>query len=80
MMQLFLDCGSIPLVMIRFNPDSYTEGSKRVAGCFDRSSCAVREKEWKRRYAVLEQVVGKALTTVPEQEVSVMKFFYSEDV
>ncbi len=86
-MQLFEDLGNRPLIIIRFNPDSYTENNKKVEGCFvplitiedihKKKFYELNEKEWKRRVDILEEVVrGKMSDDIPEKEVEEIKLFY----
>lgn len=77
-MGLFVDCGSRPVVLIRFNPDSYRdEDGVRHAGAFHKSTQEVQLYEWTRRYEILERTLADALATVPEKEVNEVKLFYS---
>lgn len=85
-MQLFLDGGSIPLVIIRFNPDSYIdETGNKVASCF-RNSRKVNvpviddKKEWEKRLEVLKSTIDRYIETVPEKEVTIEKLFYDHQV
>jgi hypothetical protein len=91
-MQLFEDLGNRPLIIIRFNPDGYTEGSsgennQKVEGCFipltkiedihKKKFYELNEKEWKRRVDILEEVIrGKMSDDIPEKEVEEIKLFY----
>jgi len=86
-MQLFKDLGERPLILIRFNPDSYMENNKKVEGCFipltkiedihKKKFYDINEKEWKRRIDILEEVVrGKMSDDIPEKEVEEIKLFY----
>jgi hypothetical protein len=72
-MQLFEDLGNRPLILIRFNPDSYTEDrgslgeNQKVDGCFKpltkiedihkKKFYELNEEEWKRRVDILEEVI-----------------------
>ncbi len=86
-MQLFEDLGNRPLIMIRFNPDSYVENDKKVEGCFKplikiedihkKKFYDINEKEWERRLDILEEVIrGKIKEEIPEKEVEEIKLFY----
>ncbi len=86
-MQLFEDLGNRPLIIIRFNPDSYTENNKKVEGCFipltniedihKKKFYELNEEEWKRRINILEEVIrGKMSDDIPEKEVEEIKLFY----
>ncbi len=86
-MQLFEDLGNRSLIIIRFNPDSYTENNNNVEGCFipltkiedihKKKFYELNEKEWKRRLDILEEVIrGKMSDDIPEKEVEEIKLFY----
>jgi len=87
LMKLFEDCGSRPFVCIRFNPDKYTDGGKKVAGCFDwervkkkdgsvERKMIVNEEEFKKRIAVLFDAIDRFLDTGTQKEVELRKLFY----
>ena len=86
-MQLFEDLGERPLILIRFNPDSYVENKKKIKGCFTpltkiedihkKKFYDLNEEEWKRRVDILEEVIrGKIKEEIPEKEVEELKLFY----
>ena len=86
-MQLFEDLGNRPLIIIRFNPDSYTANDKKVEGCFKplikiedihkKKFYELNEKEWKQRVDILEEVIrGKMTDDIPEKEVDEIPLFY----
>lgn len=83
MMELFEDAGSRPLVMIRFNPDSYIDKDEmKVISCFTRSKdkgmLELFEPEWNRRIQLLTDTIDKYLENLPEQEITLVKLFYNE--
>ena len=86
-MQLFEDLGNRPLIIIRFNPDSYTENNKKVEGCFKplikiedihkKKFYDINEKEWKQRVDILEEVIREKMSDdIREKEVEEIKLFY----
>jgi hypothetical protein len=87
-MQLFEDLGNRPLILIRFNPDSYIENNKKIEGCFvplitiedihKKKFYELNEKEWKRRVDILEEVIRGKMSDddIPEKEVEEIKLFY----
>jgi hypothetical protein len=90
-MQLFEDLGSRPLVMLRFNPDSYIVGNdNKIEGCFKplisvvdihkKKFYDVNKKEWNRRLDILEKEIRKyiSLDTFPSKEITEIKLFYNE--
>jgi hypothetical protein len=82
MMEIFHDLGSQPMVMIRFNPDSYVELSGRqVPGCFKVTKTTgfkVDKIEWKRRMKKIVGIVKHHVDNVPTKEVLTMYLFYDE--
>lgn len=90
-MQLFQDLGSRPLIIIRFNPDSYVdEGESKVQGCFKpciteneqykKRFYDLNEDEWKKRINILESVLREKLQEVsfPNKELEVIHLFYDK--
>ncbi len=88
-MQLFEDLGKRPLILIRFNPDSYTEKRKKIKGCFEpltniedihkKKFYDINKEEWKRRIDILEEVIkGKISSEIPEKEIEEIKLFYNK--
>ncbi len=91
-MQLFEDLGERPLILIRFNPDSYMEdigssGKKKIEGCFKpltkiedihkKKFYEINKKEWKRRIDILEEVIREKIREdIPEKEIEEIKLFY----
>jgi hypothetical protein len=80
MMELFRDLGSRPLVMIDFNPDSYTTNGVKHAGCFSTTpvdgKLQVNVTEWNRRFAILLPILRDALDIMPTREVTHHVLFY----
>jgi hypothetical protein len=82
MMTLFNDLGSRPLVMIRFNPDDYTntQGNK-IKSCFTYKNKVglpkiENEKLWNNRLGVLRNRIDAHISTVPEQELTIEHLYY----
>jgi hypothetical protein len=71
MMELFVDCGSRPLIMVRMNPDGYVSGGTSgspVKSCWGytktRGLCAVlhsQKEAWESRLRVLKEAVDVAM-------------------
>jgi hypothetical protein len=89
MMELFEDLGSRPLIMIRFNPDSYTHSNgTRIKTCFNpliseedsnrKRFYDIQEEEWKARTTLLKCVISQFLQkdTFPEKEITELQLFY----
>lgn len=79
MMELFQDLGNRPLVMIRFNPDSYVEDDTKVLSCFGHTktgSLTVNKKEWRWRIKELKRAIKLHLSSLPTKEVTVAQLFF----
>ena len=85
LMELFMDAGgNRPIVMIRFNPDSYkTFNNKYISSCWgntkDRGLCKVKDekqKEWVHRLDTLKHAVKSACIDEIEKEINVIHLFY----
>ena len=81
-MQIFQDLGNKPLVLIRFNPDNYTDSSgKKRTGCFKTTKTVgykINEKEWSSRTNELIIQINHFLKCAPKKEVREIRMFYSE--
>ncbi len=79
-MQIFQDLGNRPLVMIRFNPDSYKEDSGRIVpSCFTMTKTAgwkVDKTEWERRTNELINIVKTYMEEVPTKDYTRIELFY----
>jgi hypothetical protein len=84
MMEIFQDLGKKPLVILRVNPDSYTDKSgKKVPGCFMITKTVgwkKDEKEWKRRMDILKKQIDYYTGNKPTKEVHIIPLFYDEAV
>ena len=90
MMQLFCDLGDRPLVVVRFNPDAYTDdGGLRVPSPFKHHATLgvpmiARQKEWDARRDRLLSVVRAHVMRglrdgAPSREVTVDQLFFDGD-
>jgi len=81
-MEIFTDLDNKPLVMLRFNPDSYTDRRKnKVSGCFTMTKTAgwkVNKNEWKRRTDMLLKILKDFSENSPEKEFTHLELFYDE--
>jgi hypothetical protein len=84
-MELFMDLGHKPLVMIRFNPDDYLNTQKvRVKSCWslDSKNKLVVKKdkqdEWKTRLNNLKETLNYHLHNFPTREVETSYLYYDE--
>jgi hypothetical protein len=77
--EIFEDLGNRPIVILRLNPDSYTdtEGNK-IQGCFEttKTGLKVNRKDFNIRVNVLIPFIDKYLINIPDQEMRIEKFFY----
>lgn len=80
-MEIFQDLGNRPLVLIRFNPDSYMdEQGYRYASCFSLTkvnSLTLDKGEWKNRIKKLTELIDKYMAQIPEKEVTEEHLFYN---
>jgi len=85
-MQIFQDCGSRPLTMIRFNPDQYYDNQGRsVPSCWEIAKstgiCIVKTKkkdEWANRLASLADTIKLQTQLEEHKDIDVVHLFYDE--
>jgi hypothetical protein len=84
LMELSQDLGHRPLVLIRFNPDSYTdkEGNK-IKSCWKINKlgicCVESDKKWKARLDILKETVKYWLESRTDKTIEVVHLFYDEN-
>lgn len=86
MMELSQDVGHRPLVIVRFNPDSYIdENGERVPGCWGVSArigavnvLQKHKRAWQTRLATLQKCVSHWIQTPTTKMVEVVYLFYSQ--
>lgn len=82
LMELFQDFGSRPLVIIRFNPDSYIDSDKtRHPSCFSNHKgfdvpIVFNQEELDMRFRKLAEVIDTVLGNIPEREITTHSLFY----
>jgi hypothetical protein len=80
LMELFLDLGSRPLTVIRFNPDAYRdESGVKHASCFKptkNGSAIADQKEWDGRVKELVKMIVELSVSAPQKEVTILTLFY----
>ncbi len=81
-MEIFQDLGNRPLVIIRFNPDSYVDerGNKR-ASCFSltkANTLTINKGEWRGRIKALVEIVEKHIKNIPGKEVIEECLYYNQ--
>jgi hypothetical protein len=85
LMQLSEDVDHRPMVMIRFNPDTYTDSAGNLRpSCWVRNGwgitalCKERLPNWNVRIAELERAIEFWAAHVPEKTVEVIELFVSD--
>lgn len=80
-MDIFQDLGNRPIIVIRFNPDSYiNKNGKKIDSCFqvsDMGNYKVWDLEWNNRIDVLKNLIKKYLIEIPNKEVTMEFLFYT---
>ena len=81
-MELYRDYNKKPIVLFRFNPDSYVDkNGKKHLSCFsyDITTCGPmieNEAEWNNRLFTLKKSIEKYMNIVPEKEITVEQLYY----
>lgn len=81
LMEISQDLAHRPLVVIRFNPDSYKVGSTRHPSCFSpKTGLLLKEKmkEWEKRLATLKETVQRHIDQVPDKTITQEFLFFDE--
>ena len=81
-MEISRDIGHRPLVLIRFNPDAYTDSSDvTIPGCWRVNgfgACTiVNDSEWALRTATLMATVKEWLDTPTDRTVTVLSLYFN---
>lgn len=83
-MELSQDIGHRPIILIKFNPDSYTKSDKKVESCWKLNSLGVikldNEKEWNKRIKKLNKHIDYWIDDKHKSNktVEIVKLFYDE--
>ena len=78
-MEIFQDLGNRPLVVLRFNPDSYTNRDNcGVPGCFKTTKSGIfsPSEEWTRRAKILKLMITHFMKKIPKKEMTICKLFF----
>jgi hypothetical protein len=85
MMELFIDLKNKPLVIIRFNPDSYVNSKGiEVKSCwsFSRDGLAIinrnKRDDWASRLNKLKENVEYYMENPPKKELEIVYLYYNE--
>ena len=80
-MEIFQDLGNVPLIIIRFNPDSYIEIDKKIRSPFGLQKNILKiinKKEYNRRLTQLISTIQSNITTIPIKEINMITLFYNK--
>lgn len=83
-MELFTDVGNRPLVMIRFNPDSYINEDIKMPSSFKYHKISgvpmIRDsKEWQERLSKLKETIDFNILSIPDKEVTIINLFFNNN-
>ena len=80
LMQLSQDLDHRPIVFIRFNPDGYLNGGKKISSCWKAGKDGIvrvkNEKEWKHRLAVLREQIQYWIDHPTDKTIEVVQLFF----
>ena len=84
LMEISQDLGHRPLVMIRFNTDSYTDKEgKKIKSCWKVSKtgicCVDSNKKWNDRLNVLKETIQYWIANKTDKTLEVIHLFYDEN-
>jgi hypothetical protein len=72
-----------PIIIIRFNPDSYTENGKKIKSCFNidkktgmRTIPKNQQQNWNNRLAKLKETLALSLENYTDEPIRIIKLFY----
>ncbi len=72
-----------PIIIIRFNPDAYTENGKKIKSCFNidkktgmRTIPKNQEQNWNNRLAKLKDTLTLSLENYTDEPIRIIKLFY----
>jgi hypothetical protein len=85
-MQLSMDVGHRPIIFIRFNPDQYNVGEKRITSCWSVNMHGIsvikktQQKEWVTRLTMLAEQISYWLQpeNVTNKTVEIIQLYYDE--
>ena len=82
LMELSQDIAHRPLVMIRFNPDAYTNADgKRIPSCWTNSKNGLvlsKKMDWNNRLEKLKETITYWMNNIPSKTIECVYLFYSE--
>lgn len=77
--KIWEDSNYKPLIMIRFNPDSYEVDDEKFVSCFsfDEKKMSVDEEEWNNRFEILQETIEICLNNPPTEKITEHFLFYT---
>ena len=81
-MELSRDLGHRPIILIRFNPDSYLHNGKKVTSCWHTNRqgiCVVKkvkQDDWKERLDTLKSQIDYWRNNVTDKTVESVELYY----
>ena len=82
-MELFTDLGNRPLVVIKFNPDSYiNKNGKKIESCFNSHTnfdvpVIKNISDWNNRLKTLKDAILDNINNIPKKEITIQKLYYN---
>ena len=81
LMELFYDLNNVPLIVIRFNPDSFKKENQKYDGLFSQirangEHIILDEIKYNSRINNLIETIHSKLNIIPEKEVEIIKLYY----
>lgn len=82
-MQISQDVGHRPIIFIRFNPDKYLIGSRKIKSCWGLNKlgvCIVKETaDWKHRIDMLNQQIQYWTENQTHKTLQIIELFYDRE-
>ena len=85
MMELFVDAGSLRMVMLRLNPDGFVKkNNQKISSCFKVCKktgilIVADKKKWRNRLDVFCDRLRYYVNNIPEKEITIEHLFYDGD-
>jgi hypothetical protein len=82
LMELSRDLNHRPIVFIRFNPDGYVEGGKKISGCWSVNNKGIahvpvkKASQWERRLQKLDETVKYWIKNPTDKTIELVHLFY----
>jgi len=85
LMELYQDIAHRPMIVIRFNPDGYTDANgKKIPSCWTNTKNGIslskkNKNEWSNRLEKLKETMTHWMNNIPDKAVQIVDLFYSEN-